>query len=214
MTNIVYYTDKLTEELYAILDDLLFFATDQYQEFIYNQIEEMIGQLDIHEEYRDGLFQSFIWMVIFCIRDTDGLTIYQHYLRKNRQRWENKSVKLREVLSNWLQMNPSFYHVTKAGSRSGRVFIFQDVICNQSSVVYYPNWKSPVPKNGDLISGLLIPLGNDFYITISRLLQVKAGARKETERYVRNYSEQSSKGKLELQDYMTLMKQTYKTPVE
>lgn len=168
--NVVYDRDKLTEELYGILDDLLFFAKEHYRVRLYKKIEWMILQLGIREDFQGGLFKSFIWIVIFCDRDADGLTIYQHYLNKRRNCLEGINIKLRNVLFSWLELRPGFYRVTEAGNRSGSIFIFQDVIHQRISVVYCNHY--PSLKNGDLISGLLMPFGEDFYCTISSSIEV------------------------------------------
>lgn len=169
--NVVYYTKKIHDELCDFLNDVLLFSFNHYGEGMNKSIEMILSKYPVSQEGKDVLFRQFIWLVIFCYPSkVDGMTIYQEYISHHQRNIRTKSIKLQEILMSWSQLMPGFYRVIESGRRTGKVFLFQDIFSDVTKVVCYYGRKMETPRNGDFVTGLLIPFNEAIYITGSRLL--------------------------------------------
>ncbi|RDW19719.1 hypothetical protein [Oceanobacillus chungangensis] len=172
-TNIVLFPDRVQEELFETLDDVFYYAITYFKEQINSIIESLFSGMKISSQLEDEIFSQLIYWSTYCLPiGAKKETIYQHYLQANKEIFEYRSLKVREVLASWLHLNPSFYYVEKSDSLSGRVFVLLDVFNEQSKIVCIYNRKFQAPKRGELISGLLMPMGDDTYTTLGGLIHL------------------------------------------
>ncbi|QGS68358.1 hypothetical protein CV093_06530 [Oceanobacillus sp. 143] len=132
-TNIVFFPDKVQEDLFDILDDVFYYSINCFKEKINTIIDELLSGMKISNELEEKIFSQLIYWSTYCLPiGTKKETIYEHYLQENSDRIEDKTLKVREVLSSWLQLNPSFYYVERDDSLSGRLFVLREVFSEQS----------------------------------------------------------------------------------
>ncbi|RDW17563.1 hypothetical protein CWR48_13655 [Oceanobacillus arenosus] len=181
VTNIVYFPDKVQEDLFEILDDVFYYSISYFREKMNTIIEKVLTGMKISNEQEEEIFPQLVYWATYCLPiGTEEKTIYQHYLEENQEVIWGRSLKVQEVLASWLQLSPSFYYVEKDDSLSGRVFVLREIFSEQSEIVCIYNRMFQAPKRGELISGMLMPMGDDTYTTIGGLIHLSGNNLEQT----------------------------------
>ncbi|OZU87548.1 hypothetical protein CIL03_15765 [Virgibacillus indicus] len=171
--NVIYFPDKIQEELFGILDEIFNFAVHRFNHTITEKTEELIKDINVSDELSERIFPQLVWWVIFCSPSAqDKPSIYQQFLHKNKHRWQEKSLAIQEILVSWLSLNPGFHYVEDTNSESGRVFIFRDIFEDEIKIVGIYNKTFQAPQEGELIIGLLLPMGKGIYTTQGGLFHI------------------------------------------
>ncbi|UJL47328.1 hypothetical protein KFZ58_05395 [Virgibacillus sp. NKC19-16] len=171
--NSVYFPDKEQEDLLGVLDEIFYFLIQHFAETIMEETEHIISRMNISDTLAERIFPQLVWWTTFCSPiGSEKITIFQHYLQLNKHRFENKGSFTQDVLVSWLSLNPGFYHVLECESESDRVFIFKDVFGGDTKIVRINQRIFLTPKRGEIITGLLIPMGNATYITQGGLFHI------------------------------------------
>ncbi|WP_156288677.1 hypothetical protein [Oceanobacillus salinisoli] len=170
---VVYFPDRVQNELFDILDDIFDFAIHSYRRILVHKTESIISDISVNKDLENQMFSPLIYWAIFCsptgIRNN---TIYHEYLLRNKEKLYKKHPKVKEVLVKWLIINPGFYDVVNDESLSGRVFMFRDLFSGIQKLVCVYSKKHPVPKKGELITGMLIPMGDGSYTALRGFIQI------------------------------------------
>lgn len=172
-SKIKYFPDVLKDELFGVIDELFFFLVNHYGEDVLEVTEEIISKMNVSEEVEEAVFPQLVWWAMFCSPIGEGeTTIYQKYLQTNKYKWEKKSKKVKEVLESWLYLNPGFYYVDNTESESGRVFCLSDVFEGKIKLLCIYNETFKSPECGEMLTGLLLPMGNGSYLTQGWLFHI------------------------------------------
>ncbi|MEC5425672.1 hypothetical protein QGM71_19570 [Virgibacillus sp. C22-A2] len=162
--NIIYFPNNVQEQLVTILDEVFYFSIHTQDELILTLTEELIMAMGVSEDLADRSFSQLVWWITFCLPiGKQGETIYKQYLMKNKQNWGNKGPLLKEVLVSWLNVSPGFYYVENNEIYSEKVFTLCDLFERKNKLVCIYNEIFQPPKRGELVTGLLIPMGNGTY---------------------------------------------------
>ncbi|WP_042224330.1 hypothetical protein [Oceanobacillus manasiensis] len=163
-------TQRSTQDLLFILDDLFFFSIDKYDQLLRKETEKLFEQMHVPEVLFDQAFPQIIWWLLFCYPQAHHRkTIYQDYLEVHNEKWQKTNKVVRDHLDSWLSVVPGFYRVVKIDSQHKRLFHVQDVFLKRRKRVFIFNEIFQTPKMGEIISGMLLPVGNNVYTTQGRL---------------------------------------------
>lgn len=164
--NVFYIHDKLLHDLFDLLQELIYFASDNYGEVLNEQIGDITDKMNVREELAEKAFFQVAWWAVFCLPlAREDKTIFQVHLAKNRDKLRRKSTLFQQVLASCLSSSPGFYYVDDDNSSSGRIFVLSDIFeCGPRIVCMY-NDSYQLPERGEVITGLLLPTGNGCYIT-------------------------------------------------
>lgn len=191
--NVVYFPDKMQEELFDILDEIFDFAVHRFNHTITEKTDELIKDINVSDNLSERIFPQLVWWVIFCCRSIkDKPSIYQQFLQENKHRWHEKSLAIQEILVSWLHLNPGFHYVEDTNSESGRVFIMRDIFDDEIKIVGIYNKTFQAPQNGELIIGMLLPMGEGIYTTQGGLFHVPGACKQEVLREITPYYENHS----------------------
>ncbi|PAV29648.1 hypothetical protein CIL05_09755 [Virgibacillus profundi] len=214
-SNLIYFPDKTQEKLFEIFDDVFSFSVNQFYQTILESMEEMISNMNISDELSERIFPQLVWWIIFCSRTgKNKLTIYQQYLQHNKNQWKKISPNVQEVLVSWLHLNPGYYYVDNTESKSGRVFLFNDVFEGKNKVVGIYNKRFQAPKYGQLITGFLLPIGEGIYTTPGGLFHIPKSLTENIDQEIVSYFKKHSTSpnyQFNPQLYPTLIKITLET---
>jgi len=168
---VVYFTHKLYSDLLQVIDDVFSFANSEFSEEITCKVGEAFFMNDFSKELRQYTFHQLMNWAVFCVPITAGRTIYELFLQRYWKNWKNKSTRFKEVLNCWTDLCPGFYIIQHANSNSGKVFGFMDIHTGENKVVC--NFSNSKALNKDeTVTGLLMPMGDDSYITLGNLVHV------------------------------------------
>ncbi|RLL43711.1 hypothetical protein D8M04_12365 [Oceanobacillus piezotolerans] len=171
MSRVLYFPNALHEELFDILDDVVDFAIHRYSSVILTEAEKQMERMDICRELERTVFRQLFYWYIFCSQNGDSQpTIYQQYFQYKRAELEKKREKVKEILIGWERVKHSFYLVSKADSRSGKVFVTYDVLKKDVHVSIIPIHNHHFPKEGEMIAGLFLPIGENTNIALQELI--------------------------------------------
>ncbi|WP_373895394.1 hypothetical protein ACUL41_13705 [Virgibacillus natechei] len=171
--NSFYFPNEEQEELFRVLDEIFYFSIQHFAGTIMEETEGIISRMNISDELAERIFPQLVWWTTFCSPvGVEQMTIFQRYLQLNKRRFENKSRFFQDVLVSWLSLNPGFYDVISDESESRKVFIFRDVFDGETKIVRIYQKSFLTPKCGEMITGLLIPMGNATYITQGSLFHI------------------------------------------
>lgn len=185
-----HFPDVLKDELFGVIDELFFFLVHYYGEDVLRVTEEIISKMNVSEEVEEAIFPQLVWWAMFCSPIGEGgTTIYQKYLQTNKHKWERKSKKAKEVLVSWLHLNPGFYYVDGTESESGSVFFLSDLFEGKLKLLYMYNETFKSPKRGEMLTGLLLPMGNGSYMTQGWLFHIPAHLTQKVVREIIPYFE-------------------------
>lgn len=191
--NIVYFPDKDQEELLGVLDELFYFSIQHFAETIMEETDAIISRMNISDALVERIFPQLVWWTTYCSPVGDEkLTIFERYLQSSKHKWEDKSIFFQEVLRSWRYLNPGYYYVLDDESESGRVFIFSDVFEGEIKLVNIRQKTFQAPKCGEIITGLLIPMGNATYITQGGLFHIPEELTQKITREIIPYFEKQS----------------------
>lgn len=165
--NYINAANSMRHELFELLDGLFFFLVNDYNEEILELMDSLISDINVSEEVGEAIFPQLVWWGIFCSPIGPGQhTIYQLYLQKNKLRFEKKSRAVQEVLESWLQLNPGFYDVDEFAGMEAGVYYLRDVFEGKLKRLSISNGLFQSPKSGDMLTGLILPMGDDSYTTL------------------------------------------------
>jgi len=205
LNDVISYTD----EIYRVLDEVLFFVLDRYGKWMIQKIDRIVKRLGVTEAEKEVMFHQLIWMIVFCMpREDDGRTVYQHFLSENYRQFQNKDKNIQPIIESLHYIKPGFYQVLQASKRTGRVHIFTDILKKESKVVYDHNHKFKAPSSEDIVTGLLIPIDNEFSIIINRFIHFSDPTVREY--IVSELSLLSQHEVLELDWYVSLLEAIFK----
>jgi|GEM_PF-5784779 len=169
--NVVSMEDKVFSDLCSQLREILYFASDNYGKRLNEEIGQISDLMNVSEDLTEDAFFQIAWWAIFCSKlKLENKTIYQIYLEKNQHKLSKKSRHFQQVLISWLHVNP--YYVDDDESSSGRVFELTDVFEAKMRIVGMFNDIYWMPKRGELITGLLLPTSDGWYITPAGFLHI------------------------------------------
>ncbi|MBY7142762.1 hypothetical protein KFZ56_06740 [Virgibacillus sp. NKC19-3] len=185
----VYFPDEDQQELLRILDDIFYYSIHHFSATIIEETEDIISTMNISDALAERIFPQLVWWTTFCLPvGTEHMPIFQQYLQLNKHRWETKSSFFQDVLASWLSLNPGFYYVLDFQSGSGSVFICRDLFDGETKIVRMYQRKFLVPKCGEMITGLLIPMGNATYITQGGLFHIPEELSQQVSREILAYA--------------------------
>jgi hypothetical protein len=174
-SNIVYFPDKVQEELVNVLDELVDYSVNHYKKEIVEATEHHLRTMNISEKTENHIFTQLFWWTIYCYRmPASQRTIFQEYLKAHKAAWKKKSMAMQQVLASWLEISPGFYYVEKDQSRSGKVFIFRDIFEGDRKLVTVHSTHNKKPVQGDVISVLLLPMEDGSFISQGRIIRIPA----------------------------------------
>ncbi|MFD2630124.1 hypothetical protein [Oceanobacillus kapialis] len=157
-----------TNELLFILDDLFCFSIEKYERALRKETEKLFKQMHVSEVLFDKAFPQLIWWLLFCHpQEVNSKTIYQDYLEVHNEKWKQTNQIVQNHLTRWLRVIPGFYCVV--GRYSNRFFHVRDIFFKRDKKVYIFNENFHPVKTGDVISGLLLPVGENLYTTQGEL---------------------------------------------
>lgn len=170
VNDVLILAEKRREMVFAMVDDLKEFAMHWFGSPLQD------AALDYLEPFRfdDGMelkvFGLYIWWSIFSEPVLDNrLTIFQLYDKKERFRLKNKSF-LRKVLASWRLVRPSFYEVKKC--YGPRAFLIEDLFDRSTKEVTVYNQIYEPAHAGDIVTGIVFPLGDGTYTSLFDFLQL------------------------------------------
>ena len=168
------YSSKSSDnELFDVLDDMFFFLVNNYHKEILPLIDGLIDNMNISEEIKEAIFPQLFWWATFCFPiGMEQTTIYQCYLQNNKEKLEGKSAWLQELLVSWQHLNPGFYYVNGSEIKVRGVYYLRDIFEKDVKLLTVNRALSPPPKPGELLIGLLLPLGNNCFTTLSALYPI------------------------------------------
>lgn len=157
-------------ELFAVLDELLFDVGDGNNEIV-ESTDSLLSTMQISQPDAEAIYPHLIWWGTFCSPDGNGeKTVYQKLLQKNNQKWEQKNIQVQKVLANWLHLNPGFYYVHATPAARKGVYYLTDVFTGKEKILkIYSGGQFQSVQSGDMLTGLLLPMGNDHYLALSEL---------------------------------------------
>lgn len=162
-----------TKELLFILDNLFLFSIEKYDQLLREEIEKLLKQMNVPEVLFDKAFPQIIWWLLFCYPQAPhGMTIYQDYLEVHNKKWTKADKVVQAHLNSWLSITPGFYRVVKIDRKYNRLFHVQDVFLKEEKKVFIFNEIFQTPKMGEILSGILLPVGNNVYTTQGRLFHL------------------------------------------
>ncbi|MFA1819768.1 hypothetical protein ACDX78_06160 [Virgibacillus oceani] len=170
-SNIIYFPDKVQEELINVLDKLVDYAVQQYQKEIVEITEHYLKRMNISEKTENRVFTQMFWWTIFCYRmKLTRITVFQEFLKVNKEEWERKSMTVQQVLASWLNLSPGFYYVEN--DRSGKFFIFRDIFEGDRKIVGVHSKGSRRPVQGEFVSVMLLPLEDGSFLSQGRIIYI------------------------------------------
>ncbi|WP_085992936.1 hypothetical protein [Oceanobacillus senegalensis] len=194
MDDILYIPSQTQKELFVILDEIFEFGTHYYRKKMVQQVEKMILKMDLGDrEQENQTFSQLVYWVIFCCPfGIENITIYQHYLLRNKLKLRRKNSEIQLVLAKWRCLNPGFYLVIKSDSLRGQVLIVRDIFEGNPKCVCLFHKNRQVLKHGDLITGMMLPIGNHTYTALNGLIQVPSESANRITRNIIPYFEQEA----------------------
>ncbi|MFB4169482.1 hypothetical protein [Virgibacillus sp. JSM 102003] len=164
--NVFYIHDKLLHDLFDLLQELIQFASDNYGEVLNEQIGNITDKMDVSEGLAEKTFFQVAWWAVICSPLAgEDKTIFQLFLAKKRHVLRKKSNLFQQVVASWLSSSPGFYYVDDDKSSSGRVFVVSDIFECRPRIVCMYNDIYQMPESGEVITGMLLPIGDGSYIT-------------------------------------------------
>ena len=168
--DVLILAEKRREMVFAMVDDLKDFAMDWFGSSLQDAALDYLEPFRFNDGMELKVFGLYIWWSIFTEPVFDHrLTIFQLYAKKERLRLKNKPF-LRRVLASWCKVRPGFYEVKKF--YHPRVFLIEDVFdYSLKKVIVYNHIYEPA-SIGDLVTGIVFPLGDGTYTSLFDFLQL------------------------------------------
>ncbi|WP_164216077.1 hypothetical protein [Virgibacillus sp. YIM 98842] len=189
-SNIIYFPDKVQEELINVLDELVDYSVRHYKKEIVEATENQLDKMNISERTENYIFTQLFWWTIYCYRlPPSQKTIYQEYLATHKKEWKKKSVTVQQVLASWLEISPGFYYVEEDRGRRGKAFIFRDIFEGNRKMVTIHSKRNRKPVPGEVVSVLLLPMEDGSFISQGRMIHIPKGASASIVNKISNYYE-------------------------
>jgi hypothetical protein len=189
-SNIIYFPNKVQEELINVLDELVDYSVHHYKKEIVKATEQHLEKMNISEKTENDIFTQMFWWTIFCYRmPLTGRTVFQEYLKAHKVEWKKKSITVQQVLASWLELSPGFYYVEDDKSRSGKVFIFRDIFEGTRKIVGVPSKRVHKPLQREVVSVMLLPMEDGSFITQGRMIHTPEAKSASIVNKISNYYE-------------------------
>lgn len=171
--NIIYFPDRVQEELINVLDELVDYSVHHYQKEIVEATEWHLAKMNISEDTENHIFTQLFWWTIFCYRKPlNERTVFQEYLKAHKEEWKRKSMTVQQVLASWLELSPGFYYVEEDKSSTGKVFIFRDLFEGNRKIVCVHSKGDQKPMKGEVVSVILLPLEDGGFLSQGRIIHI------------------------------------------
>jgi hypothetical protein len=158
----------LLMELYLIYD----FASTNYNGMITKGTGNITDKMEISDQLKAHIYPLLAWWVIF--REPvhlSGGTIFSKYLEATQA--EGKSNVFRETLESWQSVTPGFY-MTKTIAPYQRSGTLLNIVGLKRYTVTIGNTAFAPLKRGELLTGFLLPIGNNIYTSPVDLFHISA----------------------------------------
>ena len=168
----LYLSVKLKKELFKIVDELYTFSNTYYETFLFDLDERFQQQENIQVEHAMMYYPHLYWWAVFCAPiGKDRKTIFDHFIHKHVSKFKRKRSILHIVLQ-WRNIYPSFYLYVR--SLGERVLVVKDLFDCSYKVVTVHNNNYKKPTSNQLLTGLILPFGNESYCTIIDFFHVSS----------------------------------------
>lgn len=170
VNDVLILAEKRREMVFAMVDGLKDFAMHWFGSTLQDDALDYLEPFRFDDGMELKVFGLYIWWSIFSEPVLDGkLTIFQLFEKKERLRMKNKSF-LRKVLVSWRKIRPGFYQVKECSKP--REFLIEDIFDESLKEVTVYNHIYEPSNVGDIVTGIVLPLGDGTYTSLFDFLQL------------------------------------------
>lgn len=160
-------SEKLREEMVngVFRDFMNYCLNEYYNDENLSELIEFVEDHDPKEDKKQALLDNLFWWQITCQYELNNQkrNCIHDYIAEHRIYFYN-----RPFMTSWLRecgnVVPKFYFI--GHQFNDRYFIAIDILTRESLQVIVCDPNAVTPKNGELIAGILLPLGGDLYFPI------------------------------------------------
>ncbi|MGD6776715.1 MULTISPECIES: hypothetical protein [Bacillaceae] len=162
--------DKALEDIPSILSDILHFSFEEYGDLMEEKVVSFFEEYTLTEEELEYVLVYYYWWIILCSKIAPNRqTIYQMYLKRRKKKFKNKRI-LYRLLQEWQYATPGFYYLENVHAKY--VWSLTDMFLGKTRFTSVSEINYFEPNHGDLMTGILLPLGNHYYMTLFDLFAV------------------------------------------
>lgn len=197
-------SDELRYTLLSeVLRDFVTFTYERYFPENYSLLEEYIDEHYPREEKRETLEQNLIWWQLLYQASLHAEKDFiESYIFENYQKLNNKPLII-AWLREWKKVLPKFYYV--GYKYNDQVLVLLDMYTTETlDVVVYDPLAIP-PKKGEIVMGILIPLGDALYFPIIDFYHFDLEASQDIAGHFNNSYEKHLKDSTHLESFIHIL---------
>ncbi|WP_078381937.1 hypothetical protein [Sutcliffiella halmapala] len=155
----------------------------------FDQCQETLGEfIDDHhpsEEKRSSLEHNlFWWRILYEVSQGMEMTFVESYIAKNYTDLKDKPLII-SWLMEWEKAVTKFYYV--GHTFNDQVLILVDTLTGEPvDVIIYDRFATP-PKQGEIVMGTLLPIGDSLYFPIIDFYHFDYEAREPIAKHIKHY---------------------------
>lgn len=139
-------------------------------------LKEFVAEFNLEGQKQDTLLHNLFWWRLLYDTNLDSESCIEEYIDINKE-WLKDIPILMSWLREWDKAVPKFYYVVH--KYNDRVHMVIDILEEDMlDVIVYDPLATP-PKQGEIMVGTLIPLGDSLYFPITDFYHFNYDARKE-----------------------------------
>lgn len=170
LSDVLILAEKRRELVFSMVDDLKDFAMNTFGFTLQDAALEYLEPFHFDHGMELKVFGLYIWWSIFTEPVMNNrFTIFQLYYKKQRLRLKKRAY-LRKVLASWHTIRPGFYEIKECVAP--RVFTIEDLYDDSIKEVSIYNQIYEPAAVGDIVTGIIFPLGDGTYTCLFDFLQL------------------------------------------
>ncbi|MDR6999764.1 hypothetical protein J2Y67_002219 [Neobacillus niacini] len=184
-------SEELRESMMDTFSDFMYFTLDAYFNEVAPILEEYVEELKTREEKKDILLHNlFWWRILYDAIYNYSESCIAEYLAEKNHELDSRAVIVSWLKESW-KASPKFYYV--GYKFNDRFFVVVDILTEKTIDVLVCDPLATPPKNGEIVMGTLIPLGNGLHAPIVDFYHFDYKARIEIVRHLHYYYNRYSK---------------------
>lgn len=194
-------TDELKREMLTeIFPDLAKYVMEQNYAENYPMLREYADEHHLSEDKRDVVVHHIRWwQILYQANQDGGADCVEDYIAENHDKLRNKPL-ITAWLREWNKAIPKFYYV--GHKHNDRVLVVVEMLAKETlDVIVYDPTAVP-PKKGEIVMGILLPLGDALYFPIIDFYHFDLEAREEIVRHLHHYYDKHLKDSTMLEAFI------------
>ncbi|QFT87772.1 hypothetical protein FIU87_03820 [Bacillus sp. THAF10] len=154
-------------------------------------LEEFIQEHHLQEEKQQGLLHNmFWWRTLYMVANRMDIVFVDEFIAQNLSYYKDKPLVI-SWLKEWEKATSKFYYVGHV--YNDRNIVVVDMLTEETHDVVIFDPAATLPKNGEIVMGTLLPIGDGLYFPIIDFYHFDYQAREHIVRQVKYHLNQHSK---------------------